>query len=79
MPIIVTVAVLQFFAIYGDFVIARVMLRSTDNLTVMVGLLLFQTQRFEAGLGHHHRRRGPAPRCRCCCCTSPSSGSSSAA
>jgi arabinogalactan oligomer/maltooligosaccharide transport system permease protein len=50
-PIIVTVAVLQFFAIYGDFVIARVLLRSTDNLTVIVGLLLFQTQRFEQDWG----------------------------
>jgi arabinogalactan oligomer/maltooligosaccharide transport system permease protein len=45
------VSVLQFFAVYGDFVIARVMLRSTDNLTVMVGLLLFQTQRFEQDWG----------------------------
>ena len=50
-PIIVTVAVLQFFVVYGDFVIARVMLRSTDNLTVIVGLLLFQTQRFEQDWG----------------------------
>ena len=50
-PIIVTVSVLQFFAIYGDFVIARVLLRSTDNLTVMLGLLLFQTQRFEQDWG----------------------------
>jgi arabinogalactan oligomer / maltooligosaccharide transport system permease protein len=50
-PIVVTLAVLQFFAIYGDFVIARVLLRRTDNLTVMVGLLLFQTQRFEQDWG----------------------------
>jgi arabinogalactan oligomer/maltooligosaccharide transport system permease protein len=50
-PIIVTVAVLQFFAIYGDFIIARVILRSTDNLTVMVGLQLFQTTRFEQDWG----------------------------
>jgi ABC-type maltose transport system permease subunit len=50
-PIIVTVSVLQFFVVYGDFVIARVMLRSTDNLTVIVGLLLFQTQRFEQDWG----------------------------
>ena len=50
-PIIVTVAVLQFFVVYGDFVIASVMLRSTDNLTVIVGLLLFQTQRFEQDWG----------------------------
>jgi arabinogalactan oligomer/maltooligosaccharide transport system permease protein len=51
LPIIVTVSVLQFFAIYGDFIIARVLLRSNDNLTVMVGLLLFQTQRFEQDWG----------------------------
>ena len=46
-----TVSVLQFFVVYGDFVIARVMLRSTDNLTVIVGLLLFQTQPFEQDWG----------------------------
>jgi len=50
-PIVVTVAVLQFFAVYGDFVIARVLLRSTEKLTVMVGLLLFQTLRFEQDWG----------------------------
>jgi arabinogalactan oligomer / maltooligosaccharide transport system permease protein len=50
-PIIVTVAVLQTFVVYGDFVIARVLLRSTENLTVMVGLLLFQTLRFEQDWG----------------------------
>jgi arabinogalactan oligomer/maltooligosaccharide transport system permease protein len=50
-PIIVTVAVLQTFAVYGDFVIARVILRSTDQLTVMVGLMLFQTVRFEQDWG----------------------------
>jgi len=51
MPIIVTVAVLQFFVVYGDFVIARVLLRSTDKLTVMVGLQLFQTDRFDQDWG----------------------------
>jgi ABC-type maltose transport system permease subunit len=50
-PIVVTVAVLQFFVVYGDFVIARVLLKSTDKLTVMVGLLLFQTLRFEQDWG----------------------------
>jgi arabinogalactan oligomer/maltooligosaccharide transport system permease protein len=50
-PIVVTVAVLQTFAVYGDFVIARVLLRSTDKLTVMVGLLLFQTDRFDQDWG----------------------------
>jgi arabinogalactan oligomer/maltooligosaccharide transport system permease protein len=50
-PIVVTVAVLQTFAVYGDFVIARVLLRSTDTLTVLVGLLLFQTDRFDQDWG----------------------------
>jgi ABC-type maltose transport system permease subunit len=50
-PIVVTVAVLQFFAVYGDFVIARVVLQSTEKLTVMVGLLLFQTVRFDQDWG----------------------------
>lgn len=50
-PMVVTVAVLSFFAIYGDFIIARVLLKSSDQLTVMVGLLLFQTDRFDQDWG----------------------------
>jgi len=50
-PIVITVAVLSFFAIYGDFIIARVLLKSTDQLTVMVGLMLFQTSRFDQDWG----------------------------
>lgn len=50
-PIVVTVGVLSFFAIYGDFIIARVLLKSSDKLTVMVGLLLFQTDRFDQDWG----------------------------
>ncbi len=50
-PMIITVAVLSFFAIYGDFIIARVLLKSTDQLTVMVGLMLFQTSRFDQDWG----------------------------
>jgi arabinogalactan oligomer/maltooligosaccharide transport system permease protein len=50
-PIVITVAVLTFIATYGDFVIARVLLKSSDNLTVMVGLQLFQTDRFDQDFG----------------------------
>ncbi|MCL4264677.1 MAG: sugar ABC transporter permease [Anaerolineae bacterium] len=50
-PMIITVAVLSFFGIYGDFIIARVLLQSTDQLTVMVGLMLFQTSRFDQDWG----------------------------
>jgi arabinogalactan oligomer/maltooligosaccharide transport system permease protein len=50
-PIIITVGVLSFIAAYGDFVIARVLLKSADQLTVMVGMLLFQTDRFDQDFG----------------------------
>jgi len=50
-PIVITVGVLTFIASYGDFVIARVLLKSSDKLTVMVGLMLFQTDRFDQDFG----------------------------
>jgi len=50
-PMVITVAVLSFIATYGDFVIARVLLKSMDKLTVMVGLMLFQTIRFDVDFG----------------------------
>ncbi len=50
-PIVITIGVLTFIAAYGDFVIARVLLKSSDNLTVMVGLQLFQTDRFDQDFG----------------------------
>lgn len=50
-PIVIPVAVLSFIASYGDFVIARVLLRSADKLTDMVGLNPFQTIRFDVDFG----------------------------
>ncbi len=50
-PMVITIAVLTFIASYGDFVIARVLLKSSENLTVMVGLQLFQTDRFDQDFG----------------------------
>jgi arabinogalactan oligomer / maltooligosaccharide transport system permease protein len=50
-PIVITVGVLTFIATYGDFVIARVLLKSSDKLTVMVGMMLFQTDRFDRDFG----------------------------
>ncbi|MBE0689336.1 MAG: ABC transporter permease subunit, partial [Anaerolineae bacterium] len=50
-PIVITVGVLTFIAAYGDFVIARVLLKSSNQLTVMVGLQLFQTDRFDQDFG----------------------------
>jgi arabinogalactan oligomer/maltooligosaccharide transport system permease protein len=51
LPIVITVGVLTFIATYGDFVIARVLLKSADQLTVMVGINLFQTDRFDRDFG----------------------------
>lgn len=50
-PIVITIGVLTFIATYGDFIIARVLLKSSEQLTVMVGLLLFQTDRFDRDFG----------------------------
>jgi len=50
-PIVITVAVLTFMANYGDFVISRILMKSSEKLTVMVGLLLFQTDRFDRDFG----------------------------
>jgi arabinogalactan oligomer/maltooligosaccharide transport system permease protein len=50
-PIVITVGVLTFIATYGDFVIARVLLKSSEQLTVMVGIQLFQTDRFDQDFG----------------------------
>jgi arabinogalactan oligomer/maltooligosaccharide transport system permease protein len=51
LPIVITIGVLTFIAAYGDFVIARVLLKSSNKLTVMVGLQLFQTDRFDQDFG----------------------------
>ncbi|MBN1565773.1 MAG: sugar ABC transporter permease [Anaerolineae bacterium] len=50
-PIVITIGVLTFIAAYGDFVIARVLLKSSEKLTVMVGIQLFQTDRFDQDFG----------------------------
>jgi arabinogalactan oligomer / maltooligosaccharide transport system permease protein len=39
-PIIAVMGILAFIGAYGDFLIARVMLKSSDNYTLMVGLSL---------------------------------------
>ncbi len=51
LPILVTVGLLAFIGSYGDFIIARVLLKSADKLTVMVGLFLFRSDRFDVDFG----------------------------
>lgn len=50
-PILVTIGVLTFFAIYGDFVLPRVILQSLDKLPIMVGLYLFQSADYAQNWG----------------------------
>ena len=41
-PVVVVVALLTFISTYSEFVLARIILKSTENLTVMVWLYIFQ-------------------------------------
>ncbi|MBX3081610.1 MAG: sugar ABC transporter permease [Anaerolineae bacterium] len=50
-PILITIGVLTFMAIYGDFVLPRVLLQSADKLTIMVGLYLFQSADYAQNWG----------------------------
>lgn len=50
-PILITISVLTFMAIYGDFVLPRVLLQSSDKFTVMVGLYLFQSADYAQNWG----------------------------
>lgn len=44
-PILAVIGILTFIGTYGEFLIARVMLKDSDNFTLMVGLFLFTTSR----------------------------------
>ena len=50
-PIIVTIGVLTFMAIYGDFILPRVVLQSSEQLTIMVGLYFFQSADYAQNWG----------------------------
>ena len=50
-PVIVVVGLLTFIFVYSDFLLARIMLKSTDNFTVMLGLYIFQANQFSQRWG----------------------------
>jgi len=50
-PVIVVVGLLTFIGIYSDFILARIMLKSTDTFTVMLGLYIFQANQFSQRWG----------------------------
>jgi ABC-type maltose transport system permease subunit len=50
-PMVITVAILAFMSTYGDFIIANLLLKGNDNVTVMVGIYQFTQQRFDTNWG----------------------------
>ena len=45
-PIIVVVAVLSFIFVYGDFIVARILLKTTEQYPLTVGLFIFTSGQF---------------------------------
>ena len=50
-PMVVTVGILAFMSTYGDFIIANLLLKGNENITVMVGIFQFTQQRFDTNWG----------------------------
>lgn len=50
-PIVVTVGILAFMSTYGDFIIANLLLKGNDKITVMAGIYQFTQQRFDTNWG----------------------------
>jgi ABC-type maltose transport system permease subunit len=50
-PILVVVGILTFIGTYSDFLLARILLSSNEQLTVMVGLWVFISQQFSQNWG----------------------------
>lgn len=50
-PIIVVVAVLSFIFVYSDFIIARILLKTTDQYPLTVGLYIFTSGQFSQQWG----------------------------
>lgn len=50
-PIVVTIGILSFMGTYGDFMIANLLLKGNDKITVMVGIYQFTQQRFDTNWG----------------------------
>lgn len=50
-PILIVIGILSFIGTYGDFILARVLLKSTENYTLMVGLQIFTSGQFSQKWG----------------------------
>ncbi len=50
-PILIVIAILNYITTYGEFVLARVLLKSTEQYTLMVGLQIFTSAQFQQRWG----------------------------
>lgn len=50
-PILVVIGILSFIGTYGDFILARILLRDVDQYTLMVGLQIFTAGQFDQKWG----------------------------
>ena len=50
-PILIVIAIINYIGTYGEFVLARVLLKSTDQYTLMVGLQIFAGAQFQQRWG----------------------------
>ena len=50
-PILVVIAIINYIGTYGEFVLARVLLKSTEQFTLMVGLQIFTSAQFQQRWG----------------------------
>ncbi len=50
-PILVVVGILSFIGTYGDFILARILLKSTEQYPLMVGLFIFTSGQFSQKWG----------------------------
>lgn len=50
-PILIVIAIINYIGTYGEFVLARVLLRSNENYTLMVGLQIFAGAQFSQRWG----------------------------
>ena len=50
-PILIVVAILNFIGVYGDFILARILIKETDQFTLMVGLQLISDAEFDRNWG----------------------------
>ena len=50
-PVIVVVAILTFIFVYGDFIMARILLKTTTQYPFTVGLWIFTSNQFSQNWG----------------------------